>query len=260
MSKAIEINNLRVEIEGKLLLENISFDINSGKTFAIIGESGSGKTLLSKLLVGKKIKNSKIIGEILYEGKNLLELSEKEWMKYRGEHIAYLAQNPMAYFNPMSKIKEFAKEVFKSHIKISDELCDEMLIDALNEFKLESPESILNKYPFQLSGGMLQRIMFAIILKLNPKILIVDEPTSALDSQNTKNIIDILLKFKTQGKTLVIITHDYKLLKALADDIVILKSGKLIEYGALDEILKNSNEYYTKELLMPRIYCRGDLG
>lgn len=254
----IKINNLRIEIKDKVLLDNINFEINNGKTFAIIGESGSGKTLLSKLLIGKKIKNSKLSGEITYCKKNLLEITEKEWIQHRGKDIAYLAQNPMAYFNPMSKIEEFAKEVFKSHMKITDTMCLEMLIDALTEFNLQSPENIIDKYPFQLSGGMLQRIMFAIILKLDPKVLIVDEPTSALDSQNTQNIIDILLKFKMKGKTLVIITHDYKLLKALADDIVILKSGKMLEYGNLDKIMTNSDEEYTKELLMPRIYSRKD--
>ena len=122
----IVITELRAEIDDKLLLDNVSFTINKNQTFAIIGESGSGKTLLSKLLIGKKIKNAKITGEILYDRKNLLSISDKEWVKYRGNKISYLAQNPMAYFNPMGKIKEFAKEVFKSHTKLNDRQCEEM--------------------------------------------------------------------------------------------------------------------------------------
>lgn len=252
----IQIKNLTVEIGNKKILDGINLEFEDKKSISIIGESGSGKTILSKLLVGKKIDGAKINGEILYRGKNILTISDKELFEYRGKEVVYVSQNPMAYFNPMVSIKKYAREILKSNLDIGNSQSDRLLLDALHSVNLENAEIIMEKYPFELSGGMLQRIMFAIMINLDPKIIIADEPTSALDSKNTKIIIDILKNLKNRGKNIITVTHEYKLVRELADYVIIIKNGKLIESGEKEQVLENPKTEYTRELLNKRTYER----
>lgn len=251
----LEVNNLSVNIDGKIYLNEINFVLNQGKVLVIIGESGSGKTMLSKLLIGQRPEDlSEITGEILFDKENLLTINSKMWKMYRGKEIAYIAQNPMALFNPKQSILSHAIELFKSHYEINDEECKDKLINVLKSFNLKNPEIIINKYPFQLSGGMLQRIMFAMMMELSPKLIIADEPTSALDEHNTQTIIDTLKQ--SHGASMLVITHDYELVKQLADDVIILKDGSIIEQGEAKTILNNPETDYGKALLSPKNYTR----
>lgn len=252
----MSIKNLTLTLGQKTLLHNINIELKREQSIVIIGESGSGKTVLSKLLIGQILDNAKISGEILFENKNLLELDKKSWQKYRGDVISYIAQNPMAIFNQMQTIKSHAIEFFSSKLKISKSECISKMISALQNVNLQTPEQIIKKYPFQLSGGMLQRIMFAMMLELNPEIIIADEPTSALDSYNTNTVIELLQKFKEKKSSMIIITHDYKLLKSLADYIIIMKDGNIIEQGEASKLLDNPQTEYAKELLSPKKYVR----
>ncbi len=253
----LEVKDLIVRIGERIYLNEISFELAIGKTLVIIGESGSGKTMLSRLLIGQRPEDvSEITGEILFDENNLLTMSNKMWSRYRGISIAYIAQNPMALFNPNQSIESHAYELFNSRLSLNREQSMNKLVHALSNFNLKNPEIIAKKYPFQLSGGMLQRIMFAMMMELSPVLIIADEPTSALDEYNTQTIIDTLKKCQGEGTSLIVITHDYELVKQLADDVIILKDGNIVERGDAESILGNPQTDYGKELLLPKKYSR----
>ncbi len=240
----------------KKILKKINCELFEGQTLVVIGESGSGKTMLSKMLIGGLPPNAETAGTIDLAGKNLLTLNDKEFYEYRGSMIAYIAQNPMSLFNPMQTIKSHAAELFKSKLGISADEAETRLVKALADYNFEHAENLMNKYPFQLSGGMLQRIMFAMMLELAPKFLIADEPTSALDEDNTQIVISALKKCKERGIGVLVITHNYELVKELADMVLIIKYGEQIEYAPKEEVLNNPKTEYSKRLLAPRVLKR----
>ncbi len=250
------LEDVTLSIGEKEILKKIDVEIAEGQTLVIIGESGSGKTMLSKMLIGGLPKKAKTGGSIVLHGKNLLELGAKEFYDYRGNVIAYIAQNPMSLFNQMQTIKSHAVELFKSKLSISASESEERLIKALTDYNFADPASLMDKYPFQLSGGMLQRIMFAMMLELSPKFLIADEPTSALDEDNTSIVIDALKKCRERGIGVIVITHNYEIVKELADMVLIIKYGEQIEYASKEQILSNPTTEYSKKLLAPRVLRR----
>ena len=252
----LERKELNVEIKKRKILKNVSLNIKKGETLTIIGESGSGKTMLSKLLVGSKPENSNISGEILFDDENYLNLSVKEWMEKRGKQIAYISQNPMAIFNDFQTIESHVIELYQSHFQISKKECIQKIKEAFLKVNLDNVDEVLKKYPFQLSGGMLQRIMFAMMFELNPEVLIVDEPTSALDIFNTNKIIELLLNFQKENKILIIITHDYEMARKLIGKMIVIKNGEIIEEGLSEEILSNPKTEYGKQLILREKYRR----
>lgn len=244
--------NLSAKVGEKVLLNDINFSIEEGKTMMLIGQSGSGKSLISKMLLGSRSSAIKVSGELIYEGVNLLSLDVKQWNKYRGKKIAYITQNPMAVFNPMQTVFSHAHELFKSHLGYEKEQTGKTMLEAMEKFRLKNPEKLIDMYPFQLSGGMLQRIMLSMVLSLSPGLLIADEPTSALDEGNRQIVAELLQEVKKRGVSMLVVTHDYKLATALADDVFIIKNGDMVEYGDAEKVLKNPDTEYAKKLLKPR--------
>ena len=159
----LEIKNLSLKILDEIILKNINFELKEKEIISIIGKSGSGKTMLSKMIMGLKNKNMQIEGEILFKDNNIFDFSEEELRKYRGEGIGYITQNPLNVFLPFQKIKTTFLETYLSHKNISKNEVIELAKKNLKQVNLENTEEILNKYPFELSGGMLQRVMVAII-------------------------------------------------------------------------------------------------
>lgn len=250
------VKDLTLEIKDRVLLNHLNFELEAHESLGIVGESGSGKTLFSRLLIGRKPQGANIQGELTYRDWDILKLKEKDWQEIRGRKIAYIAQNPHGLFNEMQTIESHGLEVLTSLLKITKDQAREKFVQAMEDFNLENSRDLLKKYPFQLSGGMLQRVMLAMMMELNPYMVIADEPTSALDSWNAENVADLLRLCKSKGTQLLVITHDYRLLKGLVDRIVILKKGDLIESGPLEEVLKNPKSEYGKDLLAPRTYKR----
>ena len=240
----LNINALKVSIDNKTILNDISFTLPKGETLIIIGESGSGKTMLSRLLIGIKPDNANINGNIFFDEKDLLKISEKEWNEYRGKKISYISQNPMAVFNPFQNVESHAVELFQSRLGLSKKECINKMIEEMK------------KYPFQLSGGMLQRIMFSMMIQLEPELLIADEPTSALDYYNTEKVTELLKNLQSQNTSLIVITHDYNLAKELDGKIIIMKNGNLIEKGNTSDMLKNPQSDYGKSLILRKRYTR----
>lgn len=211
----LRVTNLTVKNE-KTILKNISFNLKLGKVLGIIGESGSGKTTLSKILLGLyDEKQLAVTGNIIFNGINLLNLKNKEKNLLLGKELTLIPQNPMTAFNPNIKIK---KQIIDT-IKINSNNKKSEILKEINKFlkivKLEETEKILNSYPFELSGGQLQRIMFALCLILNSKVIIMDEITSAIDIENRENIIFLIKKLENNNSSIIFITHDFRTLKKL---------------------------------------------
>ena len=252
----LEIKNLSLKISDKKILDNINFTLKEKEIISIIGQSGSGKTMLSKMIMRLKNKNMQVEGEILFKEKNIFDFSEEDLRKYRGEGIGYITQNPLNVFLPFQKIKTTFLETYLSHKNISKKEVIELAKKNLKQVNLDNADEILNKYPFELSGGMLQRIMFAMMMQLEPDLLIADEPTSALDYYNTEKIAEILKKLQSQETALIVITHDYDFARQLGGKMIILKEGKLIESGETKDLLESPKTEYGKALILRKRYKR----
>ncbi len=244
----LKIKNLNVNfIVNKNIvkaLQNININIEKNDTIAIIGKSGSGKTVLAKTLCGILPNNlSEIEGEITFNGR-VLDLKQGIDKRY----ISIVLQNPMQSFSETIKIKNFINDVFKAN-NISDRN-DDTKIRILKEMEIKNPKEVLKKYPYELSGGMLQRLALGIMLEKKPEILICDEVTSSLDVITQKNIINLILKEKQkQHFTLLFITHNINLVKEFCNKIVIIKDGEIIEQGITEKIIDNPQTSYTKNLI-----------
>lgn len=246
--------NLNAQIGERVLLDNINFSIKKGKVFMLVGESGSGKSLITKAILGGVPSKIRLTGKLHYDGIDLLTLKAGKWKALRGKQIAYITQNPMAVFNPMQTILSHGYEFFKSNLGYGKAETKSALIQSFTQFKLKNPEKLLKLHPFQLSGGMLQRIMLAMVCETSPGLLIADEPTSALDKYNRDNVIEELLQIKARGISILGVTHDYKLVESLADDVFIMKNGHMVEKGSAADLLENPSTDYGKQLLRPRVF------
>lgn len=253
MKKLIEIQNFSVSYEtGKQTLKDISLSVFPGEIIAIVGGSGSGKSTLLKSLIGLFSDGSAdLCGSILYEGNDLLKLREREWNQIRGTEISLIFQNSEASLNPNRKIKSQLLEYASEHgRKDSSDVMQEMET-LLKELQISDPGRILEAYPSQLSGGMLQRTAIAMSVLFRPKLILADEPTSALDvtiqAQVVKQIRAIRDRF---GSSVIFVTHNMAVASYIADRIVVMQNGRIIESGTREEIIFHSKTEYTKKLLL----------
>ncbi|WP_374828939.1 ABC transporter ATP-binding protein [Paenochrobactrum pullorum] len=233
-------------------VDHISFKIDKGETVALVGESGSGKSV-SALSVMKLLAYppaSHPSGKILFEGKDLLSLPEAELRKVRGNDITMIFQEPMTSLNPLHVIEKQISEILKMHQGMSDKAARARTLELLHEVGIREPEKRLQSYPHQLSGGQRQRIMIAMALANKPKLLIADEPTTALDVTVQAQILQLLADLKkSQGMSLLFITHDLGIVRKIADRVCVMTKGKIVESGRTAEIFANPQHEYTKHLL-----------
>ena len=251
----LEINNLNISIaqnqSSKSLVKNISFKIKKNEIIGLIGESGSGKSLTSLAILNLLNKDKfKVTGEVLFKGNDLLKISEEEMLKNRGAEISMIFQEPMSALNPTMKIGYQLYEMYKAHQNKSFLEITNRIKKLIKKVKLEGVENLFEKYPHEISGGQKQRVMIVMALACNPKLLIADEPTTALDVTVQKEIIDILkLLQKSEGLSILFISHDLKLVSKITDRLVILKDGVIAETGINKKIFKAPISDYTKALL-----------
>lgn len=261
----LSVNNFSLELRQdsnwKSILHRISFEIQKGETLGIVGESGSGKsvTALSIMrLIDKKI--SKInSGNIIFTDKDgketldLLHLSEKQLCKIRGNKIAMIFQEPMTSLNPVIKCGKQITEAILLHNKISKKEAHNQVIELFQEVMLPQPEKIFDSYPFELSGGQKQRVMIAMAMSCKPDILIADEPTTALDVSVQKGIIELIKKLQQKhGMSVIFITHDLGVVAEIADRVIVLFKGEIVETGTSRSIFNDPKHPYTKGLLACR--------
>jgi len=226
----LSLKNLSISFANQQVVKAFSFDLSAQKITALVGQSGSGKSLTALAILGL-LRKAKISGEIIFAGKNLLTLSEKEFCKIRGKEIGMVFQDPSSSLNPLHKIgKQIAEAITIHQPKISKKDLQNRIAELLKMVELESLKTRLDNYPHQFSGGQKQRIMLAIALANNPKILIADEPTTALDVKIQNEILDLILRLKNElGLCVLFITHNLRAIARIADEVVEIKNGKLIK-------------------------------
>ncbi|PLR73162.1 ABC transporter ATP-binding protein [Bacillus sp. UMB0728] len=268
MEKLLELKDLHVSFRtyaGKVqAVRGVNLFLKKGETLAIVGESGSGKSVTSKTIMKLLPGNSASIedGEILFEGKNLIQYSEKEMQKIRGSEISMIFQDPMTALNPTMTIGKQIAESLMTHQRIRKNEADQKAIELLRLVGIPNPENRIRQYPHQFSGGMRQRVVIAIALACNPKVLIADEPTTALDVTIQAQILDLMKDIqKKMGTSIIIITHDLGVVANIADRVAVMYAGKIVETGTAEEVFYNPQHPYTWGLLgsMPNMDTREEL-
>ncbi|MGR3180041.1 MAG: ABC transporter ATP-binding protein [Candidatus Anammoxibacter sp.] len=233
-------------------VDGISFDVPKGKTFAIVGESGSGKsvTALSIMRLIPKSKDIITTGKVMFGNIDLLKISEREMTNVRGKEIGMVFQEPSTSLNPVMKIGDQVGEVVMIHNGLKKRQAKEKAVDMLGKLGIVSPETIIDKYPHQMSGGMKQRIMIAMALICTPKLLIADEPTTSLDVTIQAVIIDIIKRLQTNlNMSIIFITHDLGVVAEVADYVAVMKNGKIVENTDVKTFFRNPKHPYSIELL-----------
>lgn len=257
MNNVLEVKNLKTGFktdDGFLLaVDDISFTLEKGKTLGIVGESGCGKSVTS-LSIMRLIAEppGKIVGgEIWFNGRNLLSLSEKEMRQIRGNDISMIFQEPMTSLNPVFTCGDQIAEAISLHQKgLSRREVREKTIEMLRLVGIPEPTKRVDEYPHQLSGGMRQRVMIAMALSCNPQLLIADEPTTALDVTIQAQILDLIRKLQSElGASMILITHDLGVVAETCSEVIVMYAGKIVEYGSVEDIFKRPQHHYTRGLL-----------
>jgi peptide/nickel transport system ATP-binding protein len=252
----LELKNLktyfRTEDGTAKAVDGISFALGKGESLGLVGESGCGKsvTALSILKLLPKSIHCEISGEIIYDGRNLVTLGEKDMRKIRGNRISMIFQEPMTSLNPAYTCGNQVAEVLKIHKNISGKEAEEFTIELFKKSGIAFPEQRVKEYPHQLSGGMRQRVMIAIALACSPDILIADEPTTALDVTVQAQILDLIRDIQIQNNmSVILITHDLGVVSGMCGRIIVMYASKIVEQGTVDEIFSNPKHPYTIGLL-----------
>lgn len=255
IEKNLIVDRLTVTYGEKLAVDGVSFSLSPGKIYVIVGESGSGKSTLLRTIGGLLTKEGKIVsGDIWMGEQNLIQLSEKEWCEVHGNKMGYIFQNPEQSLSPLAKIGKQFVECQNMHAKTAGKKSKkEILEDAeelLKELRFENPQRVLKSYPFELSGGMCQRVAIALAIMNQPSLLLADEPTSALDVASQDMTIETLLALrKKTDLSILLVTHNMEVARRLADEIGVMYQGRIVESGLPEEIWNDPKEDYTKKLI-----------
>ena len=235
-----------------LAAENVSFSVHPGERFALVGESGSGKTVTALSLL-KLLSEAKVTGEVFWNGENLLQIEDERIRSIRGKEISMIFQEPMSALNPLLTIGEQISEVILNHDFLTNKEALNKSIELLDKTGVDDPSRRVHSYPHQLSGGQRQRALISMAIACKPKLLIADEPTTALDVTIRQQILSMLFDLqRTEGMSILLITHDLPLVKHFADRVGVMKEGNLIEVGEKEQIFSSPEHSYTKKLLDSR--------
>lgn len=264
-SSLLEVRHLKTQFmtgEGVIkAVDDVSLKVEKGQVLGLVGESGSGKSVTGFSIMGLIDPPGKVVeGEILFKGQDLRLLSPKEMRQLRGNRIAMIFQDPMMTLNPVLRIDTQMIEAVRAHEKVSRQEARGLARDTLGQMGIANPEDRLKAYPYQLSGGMRQRVAIAIALLLQPDLIIADEPTTALDVTIQAQILSEVQKLSKQfGTALIWITHDLSVVSGLVDNLAVMYAGKIIEAGAVDQVLDTPAHPYTQGLIrsLPTNNARG---
>ena len=234
----LEIEDLRVRFQTRdgvvRAVEGVSLSLDRGRTLGIVGESGSGKSVTALTVMGlSRLPNASVEGRVLFDGVDLLSLPVDELTHYRGKRIGMIFQDPMSSLHPLYKVGWQIVEAIRAHEDVSKSVARQRARDALAEVGIPSPSERLDSYPYELSGGMRQRVMIAMALVLDPDVLIADEPTTALDVTVQVQILDLVRRLQEErGTAVLLITHDLGVVAETADEVGVMYAGRVVELGA----------------------------
>src|SRR3954466_10324917 len=257
----LEVNDLNVQFATEdgivRAVDGISLKLERGKVLGIVGESGSGKSVTAMTLMGlTRGVNARFEGEVLYQGTDLLKVSDKGMQNYRGNELGMIFQDPMTSLNPVYRIGEASAESIQAHGSVDKRTARSRTVELLRQVGIPSPESRVDDYPHQFSGGMRQRAMIAMALSCNPSILIADEPTTALDVTIQAQIVALIRKLRTDfGSAIMLITHDMGVVADVADRVCVMYAGRVVERAPTRELFYDPQMPYTWGLLgsIPRL-------
>jgi nickel transport system ATP-binding protein len=257
-SNVLEVRDLHVQVKTKkgaaTLVKDNNFELKRGEVLGLVGESGCGKTVTSMSIFQLlNRKTTTIEGSIVLHGRELNGLGEKEMRDVRGKDIAFIMQNPMNAFTPVFTIGHQFIETIRSHTQWNKKQATELAIEAMHHVNLPDPVKLLKSYPFQLSGGMLQRVMIAMAACLHPAVIIADEPTTALDVNNQKKVLYHLDQIRSEyGSAILLISHDLGVISEMADEVAVMQNGRIVEKAGVFQLFDEPQHEYTKKLLNAR--------
>ncbi|RDU23815.1 ABC transporter ATP-binding protein [Anaerosacchariphilus polymeriproducens] len=255
----LRVKNLVVDVKGKNgkrseIIKNISFELNKGECLGILGESGSGKSMSMKAILGLLDSHFIIRGSAYYKNMDLMLETPEKLRSYRGNDIAVILQNPMTCFDPLFRMEDQMKETWQSHLNLSKRELHEKALSVLRTMQIPNERDVLRKYPHQLSGGMLQRITIGLALSMEPEILIADEPTSSIDAITQFEIMKEFQKIKEKcGTSMIFITHDLSVISQVADRILVMNQGEIVDMGDFKHITTKAQDEYTRHLVRSKM-------
>lgn len=247
----LELKNVTISYKDRPTVKNFDLSLGQGKICSIVGESGSGKTTVIRAVLGLLGGGGKVAGgDIFFEGRSLLSNTKEEWRKLRGTDISMIFQDSGAMTNQTRVIGKQFVEYICTHERVSKKEAWERGIEMLERMRLPSGDNIMKSYPFQLSGGMRQRVGIAMAMTFQPKLLLADEPTSALDVTTQAQIVRLMMDLRKEaGTAIILITHNLALAAYMSDKIVVMKNGEIVDQGDRKKILNDPDDPYTKKLL-----------
>ena len=255
MGKLLCVNDLHVRFlrarEGRCAVDGVSFSMDEGEILGLVGESGSGKTVTAMSISGLLSRRLvEVRGSISLAGKELLQCGEAELRQIQGNDLSVVFQEPMTSLDPLMRIGPQVEESLRLHTKLSPQERKERALEAMAQAELPDPAELYTKYPHELSGGMLQRVMIAAAIISRPKLLLADEPTTALDVTIQAQILTLLRKLnQEQGMAILFISHDLHVVRKLCERVIVMQGGHLVEEGRVEDIFRDPKMDYTKRLI-----------
>ena len=258
MTPILSFKNVEITYGTTPVVRNISFDLHEGEILGLVGESGSGKSTIIKSAMGLLNKSGYVSkGEILYRDTNLLTLKEAKMRAIRGSKIGMIFQDPSASLCPIRTIGDQLLESLKAHGRINKSEAKAKALELFENLNFRNPQKVWNSYPFELSGGMNQRVSVALTMIMKPEILLSDEATSALDNISRNQVIMELIKLYDMGTSVIFVTHDIDIVESICDNVLVLKDGVIQEYGNAKNVIHNPESDYTKHLIQCTRNLRG---
>jgi peptide/nickel transport system ATP-binding protein len=247
----LDIADLHLAIADQSILRGVSLSVSPGKVVGLVGESGAGKTMLGRVVLGIQPHNSRITGgKVLFGERDITHLKERERTHLLGREIALVPQNPMTALNPVARIEPQITDVLRMHLHLDRRAARVRAVDLLHAVHLREPERLLRQYPHELSGGMRQRVLIAIAFACKPRLIIADEPTTALDVTVQRQILRLLKELQqTSGTAVLFITHDLGVVSKICDEVHVLHSGRILESAPVSQLFERPEHAYTRALM-----------